>query len=65
MTNITVSGQAETFLANLLVDQNTENLAIQIEVVAGGSPNAEIGMSFFEMHPAARCREDSERRPMV
>jgi len=46
---IEVTPAAETFLADLIEKQDARHLAIQVEVNDGGTPHAQIGMSFMEM----------------
>ena len=44
-----VTPQAEEFLANLITRQDAQHLGIQVEVSDGGTPQAQISMSFLEM----------------
>ena len=46
---LTVTHQAEEFLADLVAKQDAEHLGIQVEVSDGGTPHAQISMSFLEM----------------
>ena len=46
---IEVTPEAESFLADLVEKQDARHLAIQVEVNDGGTPHAQIGMSFMEM----------------
>jgi len=45
---IEVTEAAERFLAELVEKQDAQHLAIQVEVTDGGTPHAQIGMSFIE-----------------
>ena len=45
---IEVTETAETFLADLVEKQDATHLAIQVEVLDGGTPHAQISMSFIE-----------------
>lgn len=47
---IEVTEAAETFLADLIEKQDAQHLAIQVDVNDGGSPHAQIGMSFLEQN---------------
>ena len=47
---IEVTEAAETFLADLIEKQDAQHLAIQVDVSDGGSPHAQIGMSFLEQN---------------
>ena len=47
---IEVTEAAETFLADLIEKQDAQHLAIQVDVSDGGSPHAQIGMSFLELN---------------
>jgi Fe/S biogenesis protein NfuA len=46
---IEVTAAAETFLADLVDKQDAQHLGIQVEVSDGGTPHAQISMSFLEM----------------
>ncbi len=46
---IEVTQAAEQFLAELVEKQDAGHLGIQVEVTGGGTPHAQIGMSFIEM----------------
>ena len=46
---IEVTETAETFLADLVEKQDAGHLGIQVEVTDGGTPHAQISMSFIEM----------------
>ena len=46
---ITVTHEAEAFLAGLITKQDAQHLGIQVEVTDGGTPHAQISMSFLEM----------------
>ena len=46
---LTVTQEAEEFLANLVAKQDAQHLGIQVEVNDGGTPHAQISMSFLEM----------------
>ena len=43
-----VTEAAETFLVDLIEKQDAQHLAIQVDVNDGGTPHAQIGMSFLE-----------------
>ena len=45
---IEVTEAAEVFLAELIEKQDAQHLAIQVDVNDGGTPHAQIGMSFLE-----------------
>lgn len=45
---IEVTETAETFLADLVEKQDAQHLCIQVEVLDGGTPHAQISMSFLE-----------------
>ena len=45
---IEVTEAAESFLADLVEKQDAQHLAIQVEVLDGGTPHAQISMSFLE-----------------
>ena len=47
---IEVTEAAETFLVDLIEKQDAQHLAIQVDVSDGGSPHAQIGMSFLEQN---------------
>ena len=47
---IEVTEAAETFLVDLIEKQDAQHLAIQVDVSDGGSPHAQIGMSFLELN---------------
>lgn len=47
---IEVTEAAETFLVDLIEKQDAQHLAIQVDVNDGGSPHAQIGMSFLEQN---------------
>ena len=46
---IEVTPTAESFLADLVEKQDAKHLGIQVEVADGGTPHAQISMSFLEM----------------
>lgn len=46
---IEVTQRAEAFLAELVANQEAEHLGIQVEVSDGGTPHAQISMSFIEI----------------
>ncbi len=46
---IEVTQAAETFLADLVEKQDATHLGVQVEVSGGGTPHAQISMSFIEM----------------
>ena len=46
---IEVTETAESFLAELVEKQDAQHLGVQVEVVDGGTPHAQISMSFVEM----------------
>jgi len=46
---IEVTPQAEEFLANLINKQDAQHLGIQVDVSDGGTPHAQISMSFLEL----------------
>ena len=47
---IEVTAAAEVFLADLIEKQDAQHLAIQVDVNDGGTPHAQIGMSFLEQN---------------
>jgi Fe/S biogenesis protein NfuA len=64
---IEVTPAAENFLADLVERQDAHHLAIQVEVNDGGTPHAQISMSFMEMdqvggeHTAISTRNEALR----